>query len=31
MVGDSVNHLCVYDNGIKSDQVGDEQANLVPL
>src|SRR2546422_11143031 len=31
VVSDSVNHLCVYDNIIKSDQVRNEQSNLMAL
>ena len=29
VVSDSVNHLCVYDDRVKSDQVRNEQSNLV--
>jgi len=29
VISDPVNHLCVYNDTIKSDQVRNEQANLV--
>jgi hypothetical protein len=31
VVSDPVNHLCIHDDRIKSDQIGNEQANLAAL
>src|SRR5439155_14117512 len=31
VVSDPINYLCIHDNSIKSDQIGNEQTNLAAL
>ena len=31
MVGDAVNYLCIYDDPIERNEIGNENANLLPF